>query len=139
LGKAVSEGRRREFSAFGWDPASIPDPQDAATFERSKLDWQEPASGVHAELLEWYRRLIALRRSRPDLRAGDRAAVSVDCNDTAGWIKVQRGGTTLACNLSSREASVTVSGGCLLAASQPDVQLDGSKLVLPPDGVAIIG
>jgi maltooligosyltrehalose trehalohydrolase len=139
LGRAVSEGRRREFSAFGWDPASIPDPQEAATFERSKLDWPERDTGAHAGLHDWYRQLIALRRSRPDLLVGDRSAVNVDCNDTEGWIKVQRGATTLACNLSSREATLTVDGGCLLAASQPGVRLDGSRLVLPPDGVAIIG
>ena len=41
LGRAVSEGRRREFAAFGWDPQAVPDPQDPATFERSKLDWTE--------------------------------------------------------------------------------------------------
>jgi maltooligosyltrehalose trehalohydrolase len=28
LGRAVSEGRRREFAAFGWKPDDIPDPQD---------------------------------------------------------------------------------------------------------------
>ena len=37
LGRAVSEGRRREFAAFGWDPSGVPDPQDPATFERSRL------------------------------------------------------------------------------------------------------
>ncbi len=28
LGQAVSEGRRSEFAAFGWDPKDVPDPQD---------------------------------------------------------------------------------------------------------------
>jgi maltooligosyltrehalose trehalohydrolase len=28
LGRLVSEGRRREFAAFGWNPDDIPDPQD---------------------------------------------------------------------------------------------------------------
>ena len=27
LGEAVSDGRRREFAAFGWDPDDVPDPQ----------------------------------------------------------------------------------------------------------------
>jgi maltooligosyltrehalose trehalohydrolase len=37
LGRAVSEGRRREFATFGWRPQEIPDPQAAETFARSKL------------------------------------------------------------------------------------------------------
>ena len=41
LGRIVSEGRRHEFSSFGWDPRDVPDPQDPATFERSRLDWAE--------------------------------------------------------------------------------------------------
>ncbi len=32
LGRAVSEGRRREFAAHGWNTEQIPDPQDPATF-----------------------------------------------------------------------------------------------------------
>ena len=62
LAKAVSEGRRSEFRDFGWDPADVPDPQDPATFEASKLRWDEVERGDHAALLEWYRTLIARRR-----------------------------------------------------------------------------
>ena len=40
LARQVSEGRRREFVAFGWDPAIIPDPESGDTFERSKLNWK---------------------------------------------------------------------------------------------------
>src|SRR5260370_130822 len=62
LGRVVSEGRRHQFSASAWDPDSVPDPQDPATFRRSRLDWPEIESERHASLLAWYRRLIALRR-----------------------------------------------------------------------------
>ncbi|MGB6192401.1 MAG: malto-oligosyltrehalose trehalohydrolase, partial [Terracidiphilus sp.] len=41
MARLVSEGRRKEFAAFGWKPEQIPDPEDPATFERSKLDWSE--------------------------------------------------------------------------------------------------
>jgi maltooligosyltrehalose trehalohydrolase len=47
LGRTVSEGRRHEFAAFGWDPARVPDPQDPATFERSRLDWAELREQPH--------------------------------------------------------------------------------------------
>ena len=58
LKKAVSEGRRSEFEGF--DLNQVPDPEDPATFERSKLTW---ADGPESrEMLEWYRRLLELRR-----------------------------------------------------------------------------
>ena len=77
LGKATAEGRIAEFERMGWDPAVVPDPQDPATFERSKLDWSELDSGRHARLLAAYRRLAALRRSRPELT--DPSFGSVSC------------------------------------------------------------
>ena len=43
LRKAVTNGRRREFRAFGWPPDAVPDPQAPATFERSMLKWDEVA------------------------------------------------------------------------------------------------
>ena len=72
LGKATAEGRIAEFERMGWDPAVVPDPQDPATFQRSKLDWSELATGRHARLLDVYRRLAALRR---DAARADRPVV----------------------------------------------------------------
>ncbi|HUF91415.1 MAG TPA: malto-oligosyltrehalose trehalohydrolase, partial [Candidatus Limnocylindria bacterium] len=48
LGRAVSEGRRREFAGFGWQPEDVPDPQAPETFLRSRLDWSETAREPHA-------------------------------------------------------------------------------------------
>lgn len=58
LQKAVSEGRRNEFKDF--DFSEVPDPQDATTFERSKLNWKL----VEGEnlMLHWYASLIDLRK-----------------------------------------------------------------------------
>ena len=58
LKKAVSEGRRSEFKDF--DFVEVPDPQDPATFQRSKLTWADAAD--NREMLEWYKRLLQLRR-----------------------------------------------------------------------------
>ena len=58
LKKAVSQGRRGEFKDFDFN--DVPDPQDPATFERSKLTWADGAD--NREMLEWYRRLLELRR-----------------------------------------------------------------------------
>ena len=54
LGRAVSEGRIDEFAQMDWDTATVPDPQDPATFAASKLDWSEretPAGSDAARLL----------------------------------------------------------------------------------------
>jgi maltooligosyltrehalose trehalohydrolase len=67
LATAVAEGRRREFAAHGWPPGDVPDPQDPLTLARSRLDWAELDKPAHRDTLDLYRRLIALRRARPDL------------------------------------------------------------------------
>ena len=58
----------------------MPDPQDPATFERSKLDWAELGKPGHAEMLDFYQRLIALREpadlSDPWLNAWSGTATS---------------------------------------------------------------
>jgi len=63
LAEAVRKGRRAEFAAFGWDPEEIPDPQSKATFGSAVLEWEEVDQGPHAEMLEWYRNLLARRRA----------------------------------------------------------------------------
>lgn len=68
LKKAVSEGRRSEFKDFDFN--EVPDPEDPATFERSKLTWADAPE--NQDMLEWYRRLLQLRRER--VAAGERTA-----------------------------------------------------------------
>jgi len=68
LARAVTEGRRKEFAAFAAfaDPAArerIPDPSTRSTFERSKLNWNEPERDAHAAWLAYYRQLLAIRRT----------------------------------------------------------------------------
>jgi maltooligosyltrehalose trehalohydrolase len=60
LQKAVSEGRRNEFKEFSSFGSKVPDPQDPATFERSKLTWQ--LTRERKEMLDWYKQLIGLRK-----------------------------------------------------------------------------
>jgi 1,4-alpha-glucan branching enzyme/maltooligosyltrehalose trehalohydrolase len=68
LADAVTEGRRREFAGFRKfaDPAAralIPDPNDPATFERCKLNWDCLDEPQHKAWLEHYRSLLSLRRT----------------------------------------------------------------------------
>lgn len=65
LGKAVSEGRKREFKKFSHFQGEVPDPQDPATFQRSKLNWDELQHPPHRGVLNWYRDLLQLRRELP--------------------------------------------------------------------------
>ena len=58
LKKAVSEGRRSEFKDF--DFHEVPDPEDPNTFDRSRLTWEDQPQ--NRDMLEWYRRLLQLRR-----------------------------------------------------------------------------
>jgi maltooligosyltrehalose trehalohydrolase len=68
LKKSVSEGRRREFKDFDFN--EVPDPEDPATFERSKLTWADQAQ--NRDMLEWYRRLLQLRKQY--VTEGERSA-----------------------------------------------------------------
>jgi malto-oligosyltrehalose trehalohydrolase len=66
LAQAVTQGRMREFTRFARfrDPAAqklIPDPNDPATFERSRLDWQELRLAPHDEWLAFYQQCLHLR------------------------------------------------------------------------------
>lgn len=128
LARATAEGRKREFAEHGWDAAEIPDPQDPATFERSKLDWSEVGRGEHARLLSLYRELIALRRSETDLRDPWLGNLVVDYDDDARWIVLRRGRLAVACNLGTESVPVPVSGAVVLAWGEPVVAVDHTAL-----------
>ncbi|MCW2832159.1 MAG: maltooligosyl trehalose hydrolase, partial [Nocardioides sp.] len=110
LGRATAEGRLEEFERMGWDPAVVPDPQDRATFERSKLDWDEVGSGRHAVLLEVYRRLATLRRELPELTDPDLRRVEVDVDERARILVMRRAAVTVVVNFGGADASVGLPG-----------------------------
>jgi maltooligosyltrehalose trehalohydrolase len=64
LAQAVARGRREEFARFAAFAEALPDPGDAATFSRSKLDWTCVARRPHRERLDFVRALLRLRRER---------------------------------------------------------------------------
>jgi maltooligosyltrehalose trehalohydrolase len=144
LGKAVTEGRRREFASFGWDPTDVPDPQDPETFRRSKLDWDERSQPEHADILDWHRRLIALRRSLPALTGGGQAAadgdvdVAVDFDEAARWLVYSRPGLAVVCNLGDRQVTVPVPPGKLELSSSDGSFVDGDRAHLDPESVIVL-
>jgi maltooligosyltrehalose trehalohydrolase len=139
LGKLVSAGRRKEFAAFGWNPADIPDPQSPATFQRSKLNWDERSQPLHAAMLDWYRRLIALRRSTPGLTDPDLAHTHVRFNEDDRWLVMERGSVTIAFSLAPQPIQLEVQPGSTIAlGSSPEIQINNNSLTLPPDTVAVL-
>jgi maltooligosyltrehalose trehalohydrolase len=141
LGRNVTEGRRREFAAFGWNPEEIPDPQAVETFERSKLNWSERDKEPHIGLLTWHQRLIQLRRKIPDLLDGRLDQVRVSFDETAKWFVVKRGAVVVASNLNQVTQQVPAGiepGDRLLLASDSKVHVIRDTIELPPDSVAIL-
>lgn len=137
LAGAVREGRRAEFAAFGWDPDAIPDPQDPATFARSRLDWGERAEDPHLEMLRWYTDLLTLRRELPALRDDRPGATEV--RQDGETVVVMRGDVRVLVNLSVDELRLRLLGAeHVLLASCATAVADSGTIVLPPDSVAIV-
>jgi maltooligosyltrehalose trehalohydrolase len=94
IAQLTREGRREEFAGFSdFAAEEIPDPQDPATFVRSKLD---PAHGDPRHL-DYYRDLLALRRELPD------APAEVDADEGRRMLRFRRGGVELIANFSDVE------------------------------------
>ncbi|ROS38037.1 malto-oligosyltrehalose trehalohydrolase [Amycolatopsis thermoflava] len=131
LAEAVRTGRRREFARHGWGEAEVPDPMDPATVERSRLDWSEPAKEGHREMLDLYRSLIALRRSRPELADPwlDRFEVRAD----GPLLVLDRGALRLVCNIGPEAADLGDPAGNVLLSWG-----DATAAQLPPDTFVLI-
>jgi maltooligosyltrehalose trehalohydrolase len=157
LGRAVTEGRRREFSRHGW-AGDVPDPQAVDTYRRSVLDWAEMAEETHRDLLEWHRALIALRRTRPELNHPRLTGVAVEIgmdDDPLGidepgrWLALRRRGLRVIVCFDERPVRVVLPdldpSARLLLASNPAVRLEHSSdppapasLTLPGASVAVL-
>ena len=139
LGRATAEGRIAEFAKMGWDPAVVPDPQDPATFERSKLDWSELSGARGAQVLAAYRELAGLRRTVPALTdpSFEHLRCTVD-EDTRVFV-MHRAGTVLAVNFGDAPATVTVEPGLTLRFGTPaGPVLEGEHLSLPAHAGALL-
>jgi maltooligosyltrehalose trehalohydrolase len=140
LAHSVSEGRKNEFRAFGWQPEEVPDPQGETTFGDSKLKWDELEREPHASLLDWHRKLIALRRKHTVLTDGRMENVEVRFDDEARWLSMRRGEIQVVCNLAADTQAVAIesAGATLALASDEAVQIEGNSVKLPPDSVGIV-
>ncbi|WP_018950687.1 malto-oligosyltrehalose trehalohydrolase [Thioalkalivibrio sp. AKL12] len=143
LGRAVTEGRQREFAAFrrDTDAGSIPDPQSIETFEQSRLDWDELEREPHADILQWYRALIALRHAHSAFGDDRLEAIEAHFDEAARWLIVHRSGLRVVCNLHpapQRLACPGAAAGHLLLQSDTGIVVGPDTLELPGESVVIL-
>jgi maltooligosyltrehalose trehalohydrolase len=138
LGKATAEGRIAEFEAMGWDPDTVPDPQDPQTFLRSKLDWSELGEGDHARLLELYRELIALRRSVPALTDPSFEHLRASYDDDARWFRLERDDLSIIANFGTAAVTLPVLSATVVLSTDAAARLDGTTLDLPAHSAIIL-
>ena len=137
LGAATARGRIAEFARMGWDEASVPNPQDPATFERSKLIWGEIASGRHRRISDFYRELITLRNAREDLTDSRFATAQVHIAANDCVLVLDRTRTRVVANFSSDTVRVPAFGAENVNA--PDVLLAFGEYSLDTSGMSLGG
>jgi maltooligosyltrehalose trehalohydrolase len=137
IAAATAAGRKAEFGSHGWSEDAVPDPQDPATFERSRLDWSEPEREPHARLLTWYRELLALRRQRPDLRDPRLDRVSVTWQDRR--LRSVRGACTVLVNLAGDAWTCDVAGDDVPLLAWGDVHVEAGRVTVPACSAVVLG
>jgi len=128
---ATREGRREEFASFAaFAGEEVPDPQDPATFRRSKLTRTRDAG-----LERLHRDLIAARRALPP---GD-ALVATD--EAGRWLRVRRGDHVLVANFHSQETTVPLDSPAtevLVGTHLSATQVSGRGVRLPAMAGALV-
>ncbi|MHB8215741.1 MAG: malto-oligosyltrehalose trehalohydrolase [Candidatus Sulfotelmatobacter sp.] len=130
LAPAVAAGRRNEFARFARfnDPGAregIPDPNAAATFKASQLDWNDLAQPRHQEWWKFYRELLKLRSQHIIPRLSGSCVmkanyeVQENCGLSARWEFPDRSKLTLLTNLGADEVSgITIPHAQMIYASK---------------------
>ncbi|HEX7132727.1 MAG TPA: malto-oligosyltrehalose trehalohydrolase [Iamia sp.] len=132
IAEATREGRKREFGAFvsflGED--EVPDPQDPATFQRSKLSRE-----AHEDIAALYRRLLEVRR---DLPPGDVDDICFD--EDARWLRFRRGPFHVAASFARTPTTVPLPAHVteVLVSTHHTFAVKEGAIALPPLGGALL-
>jgi len=130
IADATREGRREEFASFAAFGGEIPDPQDVATFERSKLTRHRDA-GVE----ELYRQLLAARQR---IAPGTEAEL-IEFDEDERWLRVRRAGFELVCNFASGPRRVPCAGRSVeVSTGSPAPGIDDGRVALAPLSGALV-
>jgi maltooligosyltrehalose trehalohydrolase len=128
IATATREGRRREFAAFAqFSGEEVPDPQDRATFERSKLTRErDPAiADLYASLL----------RARADM---PRTEVETAHDEDARWLTVDRGPFRLCANFADEPREVPLDGHAEVVIATAGAELRSGHVLLAPKSGALL-
>ncbi|WP_299056088.1 malto-oligosyltrehalose trehalohydrolase [uncultured Nocardioides sp.] len=139
IAEATRTGRIEEFAKMGWDPDTVPDPQDPATFAMSRLDWSEVDRGRHAVVLDAYRRLAELRRTVPALTDPDLGAVRATADDEARVLTLRRGDVLVVLNLGEASYDHALDGPAEVLLTTPTaVSEETDRIKLPAGSGALV-
>ena len=130
IATATRDGRRREFAAFAeFAGEQVPDPQDPATFERSKLTRRRDE-----DLAQLFATLLRVRQQLPD------DEVVTDHDEQGRWLVVDRGPYRLACNFSDAAQAVPAGAGHgeIVLATDDGARLSDSAVQLAPLSGALV-
>jgi maltooligosyltrehalose trehalohydrolase len=128
IAEATRKGRRAEFAAFATFGHEVPDPQDPATFEASKLSRNADPhlAGLYAELL----------RARRELPVHEPA--EIDFDEDERWLRVRHNAFELVCNFGTDERTLRRPEARMRLGTHPEVTLLRDRLTLPPLSGALI-
>jgi alpha-glucosidase len=126
------KGRDGERTPMQWTPGPqagfstnpdtwLPIPANHATIN------VETESADPQSLLNWYKRLIALRAEQPTLRDGTMTMIDTDNADVLAWQRTAPGGqrVIVAINMAGHPAAVRVAGGSFTTLASSDPALGG--------------
>ena len=129
IAEATREGRRREFAAFASFGEEVPDPQDPATFARSKLTRvaDEPLRALYGRALDARRRMSG--------------ATEVSLDEDERWLRVRRAGGELVCNFAAQPRRLPRDADARIALASHAETESGSgpgDVLLPPLSGALL-
>ena len=129
IATATRDGRRREFASFAqFAGEEVPDPQDPATFERSKLTRRRDPqiAALYADLL----------RIRAHLPRTEEVETHHDADER--WLAVDRGPFRLTANFAGAPRAVPTDGHSEVVLSTGSAELsDGHVLLAPKTGALL--
>jgi maltooligosyltrehalose trehalohydrolase len=133
LARAVREGRKHEFAAYGWPEDAVPDPQAPETFGKSKLNFSELEQPLHASVLATYKALIRLRQ-RPELTS---TRVRVKADEKRGTLILEREHSRVCVNFGAEPVHLPLHLGEEFVFSSGGATQD-RELVLPSESAAVL-
>jgi malto-oligosyltrehalose trehalohydrolase len=138
LAGKVREGRKREFSRFETFSAALPDPTATQTFRSACLDWSSLGERQHADLLDQFQRLLAIRHRDivpliPNIQGGTCTKLEPSGAFAVDWSLSDGAILHLLANLTERAVPVVGRvAGRLVFATHPNIRAATTRNELAP-------